>query len=314
MPQRRIIAPGRSPVHVQLAPGDYLVVAKLDERRFHEVFRHVPDEEKESIPGAYRHLRWKVDAEGVVHLPEIEIPDASVIEGMAWIEGSGDFAMGLAGSMDTTPHHRRVPSFFIDPTECSVADYRALNGGKAPLTPAWRPVPDDHAVTHYYDAAQYRAERAGKRLPTEAEYEYAATGGGRWRFPWGDEPPSGGEQQEIGPVGTPAWDRLDVTPPVFGLVSNVAEWTSTWYARYPKYRPGELRETFTPRDHRVVRGGDAAVIAGDGAVTAERRDPRGRQHAQLFSVRPGLGFRCVRSVKPRWEPEDFEAVLPDRRE
>ena len=312
LPQRRILALGRSPVRVQLAPGDYLVVVKLDDRRFHEVFRHVPDEKKDSVPGAYRHLRWKIGDDGVVELPEIEIPEETVTKGMAWIKGSDDFAMGLTGSTETPLHHRRVPSFFIDPTEFSVADYRALNQGKSPLTPDWQPVPDDYAVTHYYDAAQWRAERAGKRLPTEAEYEYAATGLGRFRFPWGNEPPSEGEQQQIGPVGTPAWDRLDVTPPVFGLISNVAEWTCTWHTLYPQRRSVEkIRESRPPRDHRVVRGGDAGVIEGDGAVTAERRDPRSRQAVQVFSVKAGLGFRCVRSAKPRWEPEDFEAVLPD---
>jgi formylglycine-generating enzyme required for sulfatase activity len=175
-------------------------------------------------------------------------------------------------------------------------------------------VPDDHAVTHYYDAAQHRAERAGKRLPTEAEYEYAATNRGRSRFPWGNEIPPGGEHQEIGPVGTPAWDRLEVAPPVFGLVSNVAEWTSTWHTRYPQDRTLGPRQTLTARDHRVARGGDAAVIEGDGAVTAERREPRKRQAVRICSVKPGLGFRCVRSAKPRWEAEDFEAVLPNRQE
>ncbi|NLX97258.1 MAG: protein kinase [Rhodopirellula sp.] len=308
LPRKRILAAGRSPVRVELPPGEYLVVAKLDEGRFHEVFRHVPSEQ-EGLPGVYPHLRWAVSDEGTVRIPEIEIPSASVTDGMAVIEGSDRFAMGLADSTETPLHHRRIPSFLIDPREFSVADYRVV-AGSGPPDLKWQEVPDDHAVSSSYNDVQRCAERAGKRLPTEAEYEYAATGGGRLRYPWGGEVPPEGAYEKIGPVGTPAWDRLDLTPPVFGLVSNVAEWTSTWFTLYPQYRAAGVREARSPCDYRVARGGNGAVIAGDGAVTIQQRDPRSRERVATYTIKPGLGFRCVRSVKARWEPEDFEAVLP----
>ncbi len=308
MPQERNVATERSPARVKLPPGDYLVVAKLDERRFHEVFRRIPDK-PESVPGAYRHLRWTLGDDGSVHLPEIKIPDAAVVDGMARIEGTNRFAMGKVGSTIVPRHHRRIPSFWIDTTEVSLGDYRAAFDRQQPAGKNWKPVPDNYAVTETSDSAITYAETVGKRLPTEAEYEYAATSRGRSQFPWGEEVPAEGEKEVIGPVGTPAWDRLDTQPPVFGLASNVAEWTSTWRTPYPPYRDIGFRGSWTPREYRIVRGGDDSVIAGDGAVSAEARDPRNRQSMVFYTVRPGLGFRCVRSAKPRWNVEDFEAIV-----
>src|SRR5206468_3757283 len=131
------------------------------------------------------------------------------------------------------PHRRRVPAFYLDPTEVTVRDYCRVTQGFR--YPEGAPMPPDHPVTFvsWLDAVSY-AEEVGKRLPDEAEYDLAATAGGRRRFPWGDtSPPAGG--WEVGPVGTPAYDRLrlDGQPAVLGLFSNAAEWTGSWFAPYP---------------------------------------------------------------------------------
>ena len=89
--------------------------------------------------------------------------------------------------------------------------------------------PDDPIRGVSFYEATYFAELLGKRLPTEAEYLAAATGGGRRAFPWGDSPGDAAAQGwRLGPVGICPVDRTPGPgPPILGLYSNVAEWTSS---------------------------------------------------------------------------------------
>ncbi|MFD7919131.1 formylglycine-generating enzyme family protein [Streptomyces sp. NPDC059740] len=133
----------------------------------------------------------------------------------------------------------------------------------------------DHPVVHvsFRDAQAYCAW-AGRRLPTEAEWEYAARGGlaGR-RFPWGDEPRPGGQARchvwrgdfPDRPTGEDGWLATapvrSFPPGGFGLYEmsgNVWEWCAdgfdpTWYTRSP------VRDPWCPPGgrlgRRVLRGG-----------------------------------------------------------
>ena len=131
----------------------------------------------------------------------------------------------------------------------------------------------DHPVIHvsWRDAVAYCAW-SGTRLPTEAEWEYAARGGAVGAaFPWGDELEPGGEHrmnvfQGTFPGRNTVADGYAGTAPVgafppnrFGLYNvtgNVWEWCADWYdpgyyARAPRERPtGPERG-----EHRVMRGG-----------------------------------------------------------
>jgi len=156
-PEARIRARGRTPVELDLSPGEYLVVVALDDGRFHEVLRTVPEHE-EAMPGPYDHLHWSVVAAGHVAMPSIEIPESVVTEEMALIEASS------TDRDDSGRELARVESFYVDTNE-----WRA-DQPDDPLKQGQR-LPEDAALPPRYDDAVRRAEERGKRLPTLAEYE-----------------------------------------------------------------------------------------------------------------------------------------------
>jgi iron(II)-dependent oxidoreductase len=165
------------------------------------------------------------------------------------------------------------------------------------------PIPPDQPVVHvcFHEAAAYAAW-AGRRLPTEAEWEKAArfdpaTGRSR-RFPWGDEEP-GVEHANLGqrhlspaPVGAyPA----GVSPlGVHQLIGDVWEWTSTDFAGYPGFAAFPYREYsevfFGPR-YKVLRGGSFGTDPVACRATFRNWDYPIRR--QIFA-----GFRCARDAAP----------------
>ena len=164
-----------------------------------------------------------------------------------------------------------------------------------------RPVDPDRPVCHvcWYEADAY-ARFAGKRLPTEAEWEAAAswdpaTGTAR-AFPWGDEPPTGALANvdqlafETAPVGT--YER-NVSPiGCSGMIGDVWEWTASDFAGYPGFRAfpyAEYSEVFFGSEYKVLRGGSWATRPGAIRNTFRNWDYPIRR--QIFS-----GFRCARDA------------------
>ena len=302
--------PSPTPTELSLVPGDYLIVARLDESRFHEVFRHVPD--ADDTAGTFKHQKWAM-VRGAAELDAIVIPPAEVTDGMARLPGSSGFLMGRPGSTELPVHTRRVPPFFLDTHEFTEGQFKALTGGRLPIDGRFQPRSDRHAITVDYDRAVAFAEKAGKRLPDEAEFEWAATRGGRTMYPWGDTWPedTGAAPDDFPPTGEPAFDVLQLkgTAGVYGLCSNVAEWTTSGGTPYPPYQPAGPSFERNPETLRIVRGGSPATINGDWDASPASRDPRGRVALPIAEWKPGVGFRCARSAKPRWSAEDFGAPI-----
>ena len=163
------------------------------------------------------------------------------------------------------------------------------------------PVPADEPVCHvcFFEAEAYAAW-AGKRLPTEAEWEKAArfdpaTGRSR-RFPWGDDDPTPAHanlgQRHLRPAPVGAYPAGASPLGVHQLVGDVWEWTSSGWHPYPGFTVfpyPEYSQVFFGGDYRVLRGGsfgtDAAAIRG----TFRNWDHPVRR--QIFS-----GFRCARDA------------------
>jgi sulfatase modifying factor 1 len=168
---------------------------------------------------------------------------------------------------------------------------------------------DDHPVVQisYVDAAAY-AQWAGRRLPTEAEWEYAARGGATTVYAWGDEVTPGGRQmantwQGAFPYRNEGWGG---TSPVgsfpantYGLldmIGNVWEWTTSEFRPYGHYhRPSEAKGCCTP-----PRAPDPTVmqtLKGGSHLCApeycHRYRPAARSSQSQDSAATHIGFRCV---------------------
>ncbi|MDF2695844.1 MAG: pkn [Labilithrix sp.] len=181
---------------------------------------------------------------------------------------------------------------------------------------------EHHPVVHvsWDDAAAY-AKWAGKRLPTEAEWERAARGGlVRKLFTWGDDPLPAGRWQANGWQGTfptrnTRDDGFDSTAPVasfppngyglYDMAGNVWEWTADWYradyyARSPAKNPSGPDDSLDPEEpsiaKRVTKGG--SFLCAD--ERCRRYQPGGRGKAAPDSGTSHTGFRCVRALgEPR---------------
>lgn len=185
---------------------------------------------------------------------------------------------------------------------------------------------ETHPVVHvaYADALAY-ARWAGKDLPTEAEWEYAARGGlDGAPYAWGEELAPGGIHrantwQGRFPVENLALDGFVGTSPVgafppngFGLhdmIGNVWEWTSDWYRDHhvpscclPRNPRGgteagsrDPSDPGLPLPRKVIKGGSHLCAPSYCA----RYRPAARQGQTIDSATGHIGFRCVRRVTPQ---------------
>ncbi len=194
-----------------------------------------------------------------------------------------------------------VDPFYLDEHEVTNASYAAFVQAKRHRAPVHWPqgrIPpgkEKHPVVNvsWDDAAAY-ARWAGKRLPTEAEWERACRGMAEGaRFLTGAEITSGDAR----------FDRVDGPGEVcrfkanyFGLydmAGNVWEWCADWYGR-DYYQQAPERNPPGPSDgqYRVLRGGSWADVAKSLSCAH-------RSWARPGERSPNVGFRCARSLRPR---------------
>ncbi|HEV7366758.1 MAG TPA: ergothioneine biosynthesis protein EgtB [Gemmatimonadales bacterium] len=163
------------------------------------------------------------------------------------------------------------------------------------------PIDPSHPVCHVcYHEAEAFARFAGKRLPTENEWEAAASwdpeSGIKSTFPWGEDAvtkdlanvdqlsfgtaPVGSYPQNVSPIGC------------YGMIGDVWEWTSSDFQPYPGFESfpyKEYSEAFFGSEYKVLRGGSWATRPGAIRNTFRNWDYPIRR--QIFS-----GFRCARDA------------------
>jgi iron(II)-dependent oxidoreductase len=165
------------------------------------------------------------------------------------------------------------------------------------------PVRPDEPVVHVcFHEAQAYARWAGKRLPTEAEWEKAA----RWdpvsgrsrRYPWGDDPPGARHanlgQRHLSPAPVGAYPGGASPLGVHQLIGDVWEWVDTDFHGYPGFAAfpyREYSEVFFGPKYKVLRGGSFGTDAAACRGTFRNWDHPIRR--QIFS-----GFRCARDPRP----------------
>jgi iron(II)-dependent oxidoreductase len=240
---------------------------------------------------------------------------------------------GFAYDNEKARHTVELPTYRIDRTPVTCGDFLAFvedggyrrpdlwsplgrswleeSGAEAPgnwrregsaWTVRWMdregPVPADRPVVHvcFHEAEAY-ARWAGKRLPSEAEWEKAALweaeAGRSRRFPWGDEPPTPEranlDQLSFEPAPAGAYPAGVSAYGVHQLVGDVWEWTASDFTAYPGFEAhpyAEYSEIFFGPDHKVLRGGSWATRPGVARGTFRNWDYPIRR--QIFA-----GFRCA---------------------
>ena len=240
---------------------------------------------------------WKKDLKEMVYIP------------------SGEFPMGTDESLSNEgpPHTVHLDAFYIDRYPVTNEEYKRFVDATDYPVPCyevdwvdtcrynWDPdtrTPPENKEKHpvvlvsWEDARAYAAW-AGKRLPTEAEWERAArsTDGRRW--PWGDEFVQGRcNSKESGVGGTTPVGKYSVagdSPDGVGdMVGNVWEWTGTLFRPYP-YDADDGRESQEASGWRVLRGG-----------SWQNDLDRARCTARLdgdFLFFNNVGFRCAVSAE-----------------
>ncbi|HTQ06989.1 MAG TPA: bifunctional serine/threonine-protein kinase/formylglycine-generating enzyme family protein [Polyangiaceae bacterium] len=240
-----------------------------------------------------------------------------------------------AGANEKPSHNVTLDAFCMDLYETTAKEYKACSDvGKCrrasnevdwpSITPADRKLysplctfgqagMEDHPINCVsFEMAQTYCKAQGKRLPTEAEWEYATRGPDGRIYPWGDEAPTA---KHLNACGTecvawaqkhgvaftalyPADDGYPTTAPVgkfeagrsrfgpYDVAGNVWEWVADWYAPYTAAAETNPKGPDTG-EKKVIRGG-----AWNGSYTSWLR-PSFRYAQVPTALSYGIGFRCV---------------------
>lgn len=233
-------------------------------------------------------------------IDRFEVTNAQYRKFFDWIRKTGDHGRCHPGELpkkDHTPRHWRSFNPLLEDANYA----RTAPFSRETFTADEKPV----VGVDWFDAFAYAAW-AGKRLPTEAEWERAARGQDGRRWPWGNQwqwglANIGGEKkgQDVSTKSTEK-DGFIYPAPVgsfkegmspagcYDLAGNAAEWCSDWYqGDYYKAAPTENPQGPDAGKLRVVRGGSSQNLAS--SVRCAKR----------FSYEPdfrsfSLGFRCVK--------------------
>ena len=231
--------------------------------------------------------------------------------GAAFAMGSDSANLGKSFADHTPAHGVTLSTYRLDAYEVTVGRYRACVAAGACVVPE-APLAGGCTYAASYEndalpltcatwseAGRFCAWDEGRRLPTEAEWEYAARGSDESTYPWGAE--FSCPRAVIGGYAAgPCPDNMGALPKpvgsagagrsiagVFDLVGNAAEWVHDWAGSYPT---GAVRDPQGPETGagRVLRGGSWASTLPVGLGFARTTSPP--------ATRGPWGFRCA--MKP----------------
>ncbi|MBK8619485.1 MAG: SUMF1/EgtB/PvdO family nonheme iron enzyme [Anaerolineales bacterium] len=219
---------------------------------------------------------------------------------------AGEFIMGSnnGNSIDEQPAHQvYLDAFYIDKYEVTNAQYKvcvSLGSCKPLSNEVYYKTPkySDHPVTYvdWYAAGAFCAWREA-RLPTEAEWEKAASNGKEANYPWGNAIDCsfanyrGANKYCVGdntPVGS--YENGKSIYGVYDMVGNVMEWVSSKFADYP-YIAEDGREDLESDNPRIIRGGSWNSKESVIHITSRAWMPPS-------SAEFDFGFRCAKDANP----------------
>jgi sulfatase modifying factor 1 len=191
--------------------------------------------------------------------------------GMVFVAG-GTFQMGSNSQSDEKPIHTvTVSSFFMDKTEVTQAEYRKVMGKNPSNFSGCDNCPVEQVS--WKNANKY-AKKVGKRLPTEAEWEYAARGGNKskgYKYSGSNDLDAvGWYYNNSGRKTHPVAQKQPNELGLYDMSGNVWEWCSDWYSdSYYRSSPKNDPQGSNSGTGRVLRGG-SWYDRGSGCRVANR--------------------------------------------
>jgi serine/threonine protein kinase/formylglycine-generating enzyme required for sulfatase activity len=229
---------------------------------------------------------------------------------------AGDFIMGDDTNLENErpAHTVNLPDFYIDKYEVTNAQYKAFceaTGRPTPTNTSFNKAyfasqPNAPVIGVSYDDAAAYAVWANKRLPTEEEWEKAAS----WdpvaqkkrQWPWGDKPEADRanvnnpekKPKDVGkfPKGASAYGVMDMT-------GNASEWVDAFYQAYVG---NQSRDSDFGTTYRVIRGGDFISSMNDSRTTRRQhflptyKEKVEEVAGERTETNTTAGFRCAISV------------------
>ena len=222
----------------------------------------------------------------------------------------GPFVMGSRDNdsdPDEKPEHQvYLKSYFLDKHEVAQDAYERFAKMTKRLKrkievfeddPAKLLKPENPMIAVTWDDAEAYCKWAGKRLPTEAEWEKAARGEGKRRYPWGEEFVVGyanidGNEDGYRYLAPPGSFESGRSPyGIYDLTGNVGEWVADFYDEN-SYRKSVYRDPKGPDqgEQRIIRGG------------SWRETKRNVRASKRFQAKPWrhditVGFRCAKDIE-----------------
>lgn len=235
----------------------------------------------------------------------IFIPEGSFVMGTGQEAGRAGEDYGVD---EEPPHTVYLKSFFIDPYEVTVGEYQAYLKSTDKTWPGDETFPEPDApliffnpegrsnypmnYVSWHNASDY-CRWAGKRLPTEEEWEKGARGLNGATYPWGSvftEGKTNSQESKLGkpaPVGSFPEDKSPYG--LYDVASNLQEWTSSQYLPYPGNTLNDGRWT---TQAYVLKGGSFLL---PGKLFAR---PASRSIAYAAYAHRMFGFRCAKDASP----------------
>ncbi len=233
----------------------------------------------------------------------------------------GTFQMGLSATMDG--HPVELSDFYLDVRPVSIGqfmDFAVATGITMPPPPTWGGDtgltwggldPSLPMVNVTWNQAKAYADWAGKRLPTEAEYEYAMRSGFANRvYPWGNTINAGNANygNNVGQPTVPGTYPISAYG-LYDIAGNVWQWCSDWYAFIPAGGDTVVNPT-------GPGSGTYKIIRGGSFISRESRLENARRFYYTADTRStDLGFRCAADVpkgtSTSSDDEIEETALPE---
>ncbi|NIQ03947.1 MAG: SUMF1/EgtB/PvdO family nonheme iron enzyme [Nitrospinaceae bacterium] len=215
-----------------------------------------------------------------------------VPEGNYWVPA--DYVFSVPMGQNTHLQRRRLETFYIDRMEITVAQYRQFDPDyDEKRFTGDEECPECPAMAVTWEQARRYCEWAGKRLPTENEWEAAARGTSQWKYPWGDRPLKkfGNLNGDVDgfagiarvgsfPMGASPFGAMDMT-------GNVWEWVSSTVILDQRSASGKNAKLQTLN---VVKGGSWRSSPEMASISF-------RNLVNPKMMNPAFGFRCAKSAR-----------------